>query len=231
MTRVGQDLEQVRDYYTTPRLGEQESGSIYDIWEAGRAFKDSITPSTHVPEYRSHIVLKIVTITREAARILSIGCGNGFVEADLVEYGRRVTAIDCNAEAVELTRNKGVDAYVADFFRLRPDDVHDTDVVYADGVLGHLFDREDGVGPALDKMRGLRLRPGAHVVLSNDSPRDPKIAFAPHERVADFWFLSRAYLAERLTAHGFDPVESYYFPYRRPLSGLRNRTICVARVR
>jgi hypothetical protein len=48
--------------------------------------------------------------------------------------------------------------------------------------------------------------------------------------VADFWFLSRNYLQKTLSAFGFEPVEDYYFPYLRPLSGMRNRTICVARV-
>ena len=37
-------------------------------------------------------------------------------------------------------------------------------------------------------------------------------------------------LAERLVSSGIDVLESYYFPYVRPISGLRNRTICVARV-
>ena len=29
---------------------------------------------------------------------------------------------------------------------------------------------------------------------------------------------------------GYTIIEAYSFPYERPLSGLRNRTICVARV-
>ena len=231
MTQARQDLWHVHTYYTTPRPAGQTTRSIYDIWEEGGAFNDSITPSTYVPEYRSHMVLKILTLTADTGHVLSLGCGNGFVEADLVKHGRRVTAMDCNAEAVELARKKGVDAFVADFFLLQPEDVGAPDVVYADGLLGHLFDPDGGgFTPTLSKIESFGLKSGAYVVISNDATRDPAVPFAPHEKVKDFWFVGKEHLTKGLAAHGFDPVESYYFPYLRPISGLRNRTICVARV-
>ncbi len=230
MTRPRLDLNRVHDYYCSPRSVGQADASIYDIWENGGAFNDSITPSTYVPEYRSHIVLKLLSLTPDGANIFSIGCGNGFVEADLVQRGRAVRAVDCNAEAVELTRRKGVDAFMADFFALQPSDVAGIDAAYADGLIGHLFDAEEEIWPALSKLASLDLRSGAFVVLSNDSPRDQGASYAPHERMENFWFVSRDYLRDSLSVFGFESVESYYFPYLRPLSGMRNRTICVARV-
>lgn len=229
MTRARQDLDLVHDYYTASRPDVQAGRNIYEIWEQGEACNDSITPSTYVPEYRSHIVLKILSLTGENARIFSLGCGNGFVEADLVGCGRSVTAVDCNAEAVELTRKKGVDAFVADFFQLRREQLEGVDVVYADGLLGHLFDPEEEVRPTFAAIEGFGLKSGSLLVLSNDAPRDDR-AFAPHDRVDGFWFLSKDYLRESLATFGFEPLESYYFPYLRPVSGMRNRTICVARV-
>lgn len=229
MTRAKQDLDQVRGYYTTRRSAEQAEKSIYEIWESGGAFNDSITPSTYIPEYRSHIVLKILSLTDSGARVLSLGCGNGFVEADLAGLGRSVVAIDCNAEAVELTRKKGVEAYVADFFQLGPADVAGVNAVYADGLLGHLFDPEQEIRPAFSAIEGFGLAPGTLLVFSNDAPRDDR-AFAPHDRVEGFWFLSKDYLRDSLVSFGFEPMESYYFPYLRPLSGMRNRTICIARL-
>lgn len=230
MTQVKRDLSYVHDYYCSLRSVGNVDTSIYDIWENGGAFNDSITPSTYVPEYRSHIVLKLLSLTLDAANIFSLGCGNGFVEADLVQHNRTVRAIDCNEKAVALTRKKGVDAFTADFFALRPSDVVDTDAVYADGLIGHLFDAEGGINHALVKLVSLNLKPGAFLLLSNDSPRDPSVPYAPHERLKDFWFVSRGYLQDSLSSFGFETTESYYFPYLRPISGMRNRTICIARV-
>lgn len=224
-----QDLEGVHDYYCAPRA-DRDDATVYEIWEQGGAFNDSVTPSTYVPEYRSHIVLKLLSLSPDGANIFSIGCGNGFVEADLLRHDRSVRAVDCNSEAVELSRGKGVDAFTADFFALTPEDLAGADVVYADGLLGHLFDEAEEVRPALQKIKSLALSPGTRLVFSNDSPYDPAAAFAAHERVAGFWFVSCGYLSDELAAAGFEPTESYYFPYVRPISGLRNRTICIAQV-
>lgn len=231
MNKVQQNLEQIRDYYSARRTVDgRPEGSIYAIWEQGGAFNDSVTPSTYVPEYRSHMALKLLSLTVPSATVFSLGCGNGFIEGDLVGLHRTVRAIDYNDEAVELARQKGVDAFAADFFDLSSADMAGTDVLYADGFLGHVFSPEATVRPALEKLIELNLAPGAHVLFSNDAPPDPEVNFAPHERVAGFWFVSREYLQEELERFGFVPVESYYFPYLRPVSGLRNRTVCVARV-
>ena len=230
IAEVPQDLDSIRDYYCSPRRVGGSVRSIYEIWEDGGAFNDSITPSAYVPEYRAHIVSKIVDLTMPGAHVFSIGCGNGFVEGDLVAAGRRVSAIDCNEEAVELARKKGVVASAADFYALESSDVLDYDLVYGDGLLGHLFDKRDGLDPAIGKLASLEFKAGAVVVFSNDSPRDPRLEFAPHETVSGFWFISKDHLCRRLQSFGFVMVEAYYFPYCRPISGRRDRTVCIARV-
>ncbi|WP_369171296.1 class I SAM-dependent methyltransferase [Streptomyces sp. R28] len=230
ITEANQDLAQMRDYYTVQRSTDGEEANIYAIWEKGGAFNDSVTPSTYVPEYRSHMALKLLSLTEDGATVFSLGCGNAAVEGVVVDLGRKVRGIDFNVEAVELARQKGVDAFTADYYTLHPADVADADVIYADGFLGHLFDAEREAGPALDKLADLGLKSGAYVVFSNDAPPDTKVPFAPHQRVADFWYVSKDYLSDRLAERGYQPVESYYFPYLRPVSGMRNRTICIARV-
>ncbi len=207
-----------------------EQASIYAIWEKGEAFNDSITPSTYVPEYRSHMALKLLSLTADGSSIFSLGCGNAAVEGIVVNLNRVVRGIDFNEEAVELARQKGVDAFTADYYTLLPADVDGAEVIYADGFLGHLFDSRQEIVPALAKLAELGLKSGTLLVFSNDAPGDAQAAFAPHERVEDFWFLSKDYLTDRLSAMGYIPVESYYFPYVRPISGLRNRTICIVRV-
>jgi len=229
-TEANQSLRGIQDYYCSQRPYGAGSKSIYEIWESGKAFNDSITPSTYVPEYRAHIGDTILALTAEGSLVFSLGCGNGFVEGDLVRAGRGVRAIDCNEEAVRLARSKGVDASAADYFRLSPADVAGTDLLYADGLLGHLFDPERRLAPAFSKLMGLSLRQGAYLVFSNDSPLDPEADFSPHERVKDFWFISKDYLARSLTSYGFAVKKSYYFPYLRPISGPRNRAICIASI-
>jgi hypothetical protein len=103
-------------------------------------------------------------------------------------------------------------------------------VIYADGFLGHVFDPQEEIRPALRKLVGLGLSPGTYLVFSNDAPYDTSLAFQLHDRVRDFWFISKDYLRDNLTALGLSIVNSYYFPYQRPISGMRDRTICVARV-
>lgn len=228
MMKAKQDLQLVREFYTTPRLAGPQGENIYEIWEKGQAFNDSVTPSTYVPEYRWHMVLKIVSLSADGQKVFSLGCGNGFVEAELACLNRKVLAIDCNEEAVELSRRKGVDAFAADFYAL--EDLADADVIYADGFLGHLFDARDGFRPSLGKLISLHPKSGAYLVISNDAPKDGQVCFAPHERLPDFWLIAKDYLAQELAGFGLQPVEAYYFPYVRPVSGMRNRTICVARV-
>lgn len=227
-TEASQSLRGIQDYYCSPRPYGPGSKSIYEIWENGGAFNDSITPSTYVPEYRAHIGDAIRALTTEGSQVFSLGCGNGFVEGDLVRSGRNVRAIDCNDEAVRLTRSKGVDAFKADYFTLSPADVVRTDLLYADGLLGHLFDAQRRLAPAFSKLTSLSLRRGAYLIFSNDSPSNPEADFSAHQHVKDFWFISKSYLGSSLTSYGFAVHETYYFPYLRPVSGPRNRTICIA---
>jgi hypothetical protein len=222
-----QNLKSLLDYYETPRSDQE---TIYAIWERGEAFNDSVTPSTYVPEYRSHVLLKFLSLTAPGARIFSFGCGNAAVEGSLVDHGRQVAAVDVCPEAVQLASLKGVDAFTRDFYDVTPADVAGFDAIYADGFLGHLFDGVTQIDPTLHKLKELDLKPGTVLLFSNDAPPDPDAPFSAHERVEDFWYISKDYLAEQLAGAGFEMLESYYFPYARPLSGLRNRTICVARV-
>lgn len=224
--------DSVHEYYCSlrPAPSGGAPSTIYQIWEQGGAFNDSVTPSTYCHEYRSHMALKIVSLAKAQDRVLSIGCGNGFVEAELSSRGLRVQAIDCNSEAVDLTAAKGVEAFMADYFSLPTGFLSSYDVVYADGLLGHLYDAQTGLEGFFQNLQRLRPHSRAWLVLSNDAPLQPGMEVAPHGRVSDFWLLSRGYLTRMLTRFGFENWESYHFPYFRPLSGLRNRTICIARV-
>jgi 2-polyprenyl-3-methyl-5-hydroxy-6-metoxy-1,4-benzoquinol methylase len=225
-----QKLERIHEYYCTPRVADGRKMTVYDLWEEGSAFNDSVTPSTFCPEYRSHVVLKVMTLSQPGDQIFSIGCGNGFVEASLVKGARRVVGIDCNEEAISLSRSKGVDAYRADYFDLPKATLAGFDVIYADGLLGHVYNNNSGLDIFFQKLEHLAPKPGAWLVFSNDAPRDPNDYVAPHDRLDDFWYFSRFYLVETLKKWNLHPYEDYTFPYFRPISGMRSRTICIGRV-
>lgn len=218
----------LHDFYCRP-VGDTALNR-YEVWEHGGAVGDSVTPSTYCPEYRMHMLLKILSLPRPYERVFSIGCGNAFVEADLQSRGLPVQAIDCLEEAVVLAASKGVDAFTADYHALPPGHLAGFGVVYADGLLGHLYDPQTGLTHFFETLLALNPPPGSWLVLSNDAPAEPRAGVAPHGKVPGFWLFSPEYLRDVAQRFGYTVVESYSFPYERPLSGLRNRTICIARL-
>ena len=222
----------IRDFYCAPRV-DSDSGkvmSLYEIWERQRGFNDSVTPSTYCSEYRQHVVGLITARLPVRGSVFSIGCGNAFVERDLVASGYRVDAIDCNEDAVRLAATKGVGATVGNFLEMRRGSLKSYDVIYADGLIGHLVDRDVGADRFMEQLRRTAPRKGAWLIVSNDAPLASGKAIEPHAEVEDFWFVSKAYLAGLLAGGGCDVVECDYFRYMRPISGERDRTICVAQV-
>lgn len=226
------EADRLFEFYCRPRPEHQGDATrtLYQIWEAGQACGDSITPSTYCPEYRAHIRDIVADFVPEGGHVFSIGCGNAFVEGDLVAAGRRVSAIDWNSEAVDLARAKGVSAWTADIMTMARGGLADYDAVYADGLLGHLYDDPAALDPFFDQLLYLAPPRGCMLVFSNDAPADPGKLAEPHPLVAGFWMLSRELLEIVNRRYGFIVIDSHYFAYRRPLSGMRNRTICIARV-
>jgi SAM-dependent methyltransferase len=218
----------IEDYYSRLRAANGQELSIYQIWERGEAHADSVTPATYSKEYQSHIVLKAERLTTAQSRVFSIGCGNAGIEAVLQQRGRRVDAIDCNREAVALANQKGVAATQGDFMSMCPDSLAPYDLVYADGLIGHLCSAQEGLGPFLQGLARAGLRTGAKLLISNDAPRKPGADLEPHGSVEGFWLVSHLHLADRLVQSGYKVLESYTFPYHRPQSGLRDRSVCVA---
>lgn len=220
------DIDQLRKFY---RCGADADLSLFDIWEGGAANGDSVTPSTYSVPYREWMVRFLCDVLAGARppSMLSIGCGNAFVEAEVARAGYEVLATDVLPEAVEIARRKGLEARIADVRSWVPDHGR-WGVVYADGLLGHLYDPDDGLAPALKHLHGW-LAPGPGVlVVSNDGTRDGASA-QPAPGVPVHW-LSAGYLAAQCWEAGFDEVSTTTYTYTRPLSGPRDRVIVTARV-
>lgn len=222
------NAESLRAFYLSNTANEQ---SIFHIWEGGGAKGDSITPSTFSRSYRvwmSDLLRKfLIESESDAPGLLSVGCGNAAVEAALVRLGFRVLGVDALEVPVQLARAKGVDAVCADVVTWTPPP-EPWNVVYADGVFGHLYDSDKGVRHVMERFRSWLPEGGGAFVLSNDGPRtDDDVE--PHPDVPGFVWLSRSYLHSQVEAAGFHDVSSTHFTYERPLSGHRDRVIVTAR--
>lgn len=222
---------QLHSFYCTEETNQKGTvGTRYEIWEKGEALGDSITPSIYCEEYRKHLGDKIGSLIDSNASIFSIGCGNAFIEAELVKKGIKVDGIDFNQEAAEIASKKGVNATSGDYYNIENGSFQNYDLIYADGLIGHLFKEDNGLERFFEKMKLLNPKKGCRILLSNDAPLKNEEEFAKNESVKGFWLLSIEYLRDILERFGYEVEEDYYFSYERPISGTRNRSICIAKV-
>ncbi len=214
----------LRSFYLT---GSEEP-SLFDEWEQGIARGDSTTPSICSPTYRWWILEHLRNALNRDRKnlLLSLGSGNAFIERVLGREGYPVLAVDALDHAVELARQAGVPAICQNLYtwETQPDY---WDVIYADGLLGHLHDGHDGAQTALRLLHGWLRAPGGTVVISNDAPKTD----APVQQSANvpgFYWLSDKWIAAELKRAGFTRISTASIDYRRPLSGLRTRAIITA---
>ncbi|WP_020667794.1 class I SAM-dependent methyltransferase [Amycolatopsis nigrescens] len=213
-------------FYLPRSSGES---SLFQIWERGEARGDSVTPSTYSAAYRDWMHEKLVAAIKdnETDRLLSLGSGNATLERCIVQDGYRVLAVDAIQEAVDLARSKDVDAVCADVMAWTPDGTWP--VIYADGLLGHLYDADRGLAPVFRRIRSwLADGPGGGTfIASNDSPAGTHPAQAA-PGVPGFHWLSPGYLRDEALAGGFTEISTDLFHYDRPLSGRRTRAVITA---
>nr|ULG19786.1 hypothetical protein 49p1_00068 [Yersinia frederiksenii] len=208
---------------------EREGLNLYELWEKGIPFGDSITPSGFSPQYISRIMEIITANTPGGARVVSLGSGNGFIEARLVEAGYEVLCIDYNEEAVAITTKKGLRSICADFYDLTPRIFNDVVTIYADGFFGHLCDDNCGLERPLNHIKSMCLGNDAKIIVSNDAPLTEGLDVEPHGSVPNFSYLSPQYLSAQFKSIDFKELQSETFEYNRPLSGVRKRTIYVGK--
>ncbi len=215
-----------------------EDLSLFDIWEGGAANGDSVTPSTYSAPYRAWMIdfLTGVLDRTNPPTLLSVGCGNASVEAEVARAGYDVLAVDLLERAVQIARRKGLTAEVADIRSWSPEEGR-WGVVYADGLMAHLYDPDDSLVSVLKHLHGWlghseRSEPASTVpgrgvlVISNDGTQQGQDAQqAPG--IPAHW-LSAGYLVEQCREAGFGDVSYTTFTYTRPLSGPRDRVVVTA---
>jgi len=220
------DLEQLRGFYL--RTSNQNE-NVFDTWERGAARGDSVTPSTYSAEYRQWMTeLLLERLRRQPGGMISVGSGNATIEAAIARAGHRVVAVDIIREAVELARRKGIEAVLADVRDWSPPEDTWT-LVYADGVVGHLYTPGDaGHLPVLERIRSWLAPCNGLLVISNDRPPG-SVDVQPAPGVPEFYWLSENFLRKQAEAVGFQDLSATTFTYHRPLSGARERAVLTAR--
>lgn len=203
--------------------------SLFDIWERGDARGDSVTPSTYSVEYREWMTdLLRGHLDEQHGGLVSIGSGNAVIESDLVRAGYTVLAVDVFPKAVEFARCKGVGAVCADVRHWDPPPEKPWSTVYADGLMGHLYEPGEGLLPILSHVRDWLEPQEGVLVISNDRP--PETAdVEPAPGVPGFFWLSEEFLRKQAAAAGFHEVSCTTFVYQRPLSGERTRAVITVR--
>lgn len=219
-------VQAVRDFYLRDN-GDQPS--IYHIWESGGGRGDITTPAQSSPAYQEWMgnLLRGFLALSPDPGLLSLGCGNAMIEAGIVSDGFRVLGVDALEHAVELAAAKGVNAVRADVLSWTPPPGPWT-VLYADGILGHLYDSAHGVRNVLKRFHSWMAKDTV-LVISNDPPRtDDELQENPNMPPGYFWF-SQPYLQRQVEECGFRDVTSVIFTYDKPLSGPRDRVVVTAR--
>ncbi|MBL4898079.1 MAG: class I SAM-dependent methyltransferase [Colwellia sp.] len=205
-------------------MKQEITGSIYDIWEQGKNHGDSVTPSTWSETYKRMMFELLQRHAGETpTRILSLGCGNATIEADLVKSGHDVTGLDMNSEAVAYAAKKGLKTVEGDFYKYEPEEKFD--IVYADGFFGHLCGAQGNVSHIYKRITQKMLKPKGLIIVSNDAPRQTGKEVQKHPHVPDFHFISANYLGGQAALIGLRNVEVNTFYYSRPVSGACPRAI------
>jgi len=106
----------------------------------------------------------------ERARILDVGCGDGFHLQLLRRYGRpgwRLEGIDADPRAVDAARKSGLDVHLGD--------VHEVDLPLSSYDLILLIMTVEHLAEPLDTLRRVRelLRPGGRLLLITDNTATP----------------------------------------------------------
>jgi SAM-dependent methyltransferase len=180
-------------------------------------------------DYRARLLEIFAGLRAPGSRMISVGAGNGRMEAELAAAGWDVLATDPAASALEHCRAKGLETAK---LRLGEDlGLGRFDVIYCDGVLGHLWEPGTATRRAWQALAELG-RPGSLCVASNDLSDDDKRARFAVRGAADAGFYRPP------AGHfGFEAVDTgswvteseVVYPYRRG-DRRRRREILVTRL-
>lgn len=202
----------------------QDGKSRFQLWEEGKNIGASVTPSTFDKEYLKEIVSTIVEIIKPITKpkILSLGCGNAFIEAELLKLGYDILATDVSKQALEFANKKGLKTKYFD--AIEPVPLEDKfDLIMSDGVIGHLADKNSSISSFLNNSKNI-LNIGGVIFIANDTPTK-RLSVQKHDGFSHIYWFSASYFKKQLKDSGFKSIKSKYLEYFRPNYGQRKRVL------
>ena len=140
--------------------------SLFERWDFGHDVPFEAPLSVRDPAYRDLLqqLFALIRATRNRS-LVSVGAGNGVVEAELSDHGWNVLATDCSDAALARCASRGL--RIQHFCLCRDKAIGQFDVIYCDGVMGHLWRPESALVSAWTALSELGVN-GALAVVSND---------------------------------------------------------------
>jgi len=140
----------------SPSTTSPESGAKQDYFDRYWTTRDFLRTDRRTME-RAQLIWS--RLRRRRGRALDIGCGRGLFASFLTEQGLSVEAVDISPQAVELTSQRGINAYLLDLEHQDP--IGSYDVIFCLEVLQQLRDPESVL-----KRLVRRLAPDGEMVIS-----------------------------------------------------------------
>jgi 2-polyprenyl-3-methyl-5-hydroxy-6-metoxy-1,4-benzoquinol methylase len=218
---MNKQVKGVIEMYETP---VQDGKSRFQLWEEGKNIGASVTPSTFNKKYLKEITETIVSLIKPITnpKILSVGCGNAFIELELSKLGYDILVTDVSPQALQLADKKGLKTMYFDAIEPTPIDGK-FDLIMSDGVIGHLADEDASIAKFLENTKKLLNKKGV-IFIANDTPTK-SIDIQKHDGFSHIYWFSSSYFKEQLKSAGFTSIGSKYLEYFRPNYGQRKRVL------
>jgi hypothetical protein len=143
-----------------------EGLSLFERWDLGLQTQMQAPLAFVDPDYRSVLMELFRSLNPRRKTVLSVGSGNGVFELELQMDGWHVLATDLAVSAVKVCRLRGLKAEQFDLLSdALPEGTHE--VVYVDGVFGHLWNRQSRTTHVWSALSRLA-KSGSIAVVSND---------------------------------------------------------------
>lgn len=212
---------------------ENQDGSFYALWEAGKDAPMPAPLAVRDPCYREALLKMFMHFDAATSpgTLISLGCGNGFMERVLQQAGYDVLATDISNTALHFARQKGLKTRKLDI-AVFPETFETFDVVYADGLAGHTWCPNQELAVFSDALARLCATHGM-IVLSNDlSDRDTHVDLCVrHDPNARFYRPPRGQFAHEIVMRhpSISLIKADVYTYLRHGRTLRRREIIILR--